>query len=442
MRAGFLGPAVMLGLLSGVLQPAMAGDDGVTMRYVAQSGLLRTIDPRHFRHSRRTVSKAGRGTKAEAVRVPLPVAAPRKGGAAKTQAAEVSKARRAQKPSRFADPASWPVTLKEHRARAEEAKATAAGKVDRWSPNAVKSARARCAQILKRISGVAVYEEPIKRGACGTPAPIRLISVGRKPEVVISPPALINCEMAEALYTWLQDGLQPLARKHLGGPIIKIVKMSDYSCRNAYGRAKGRLSEHGRANALDIAGFETARGDNTMLLADWGRTQRDIRRQIAAAKAKARAEEKLRRDAQARAPSNEAGTKPTTALGITSGAPSGAGLRQTIADGVAQVTGSISAGAAGASSDDGRAAAFSMEPNRLGGPKPHRQAVSGLPVHRAGARRRRAASARIGKQKFLRGAHKSACGIFGTVLGPEANNAHRNHFHVDLATRRSGPFCQ
>ena len=36
---------------------------------------------------------------------------------------------------------------------------------------------------------------------------------------------------------------------------------------------------------------------------------------------------------------------------------------------------------------------------------------------------------------FLRAAHESACKLFGTVLGPEANNAHRNHFHVDMAER-------
>jgi hypothetical protein len=43
---------------------------------------------------------------------------------------------------------------------------------------------------------------------------------------------------------------------------------------------------------------------------------------------------------------------------------------------------------------------------------------------------------------FLRRLHKGACGIFGTVLGPEANEAHRDHFHLDLAPRRRSPFCE
>jgi hypothetical protein len=43
---------------------------------------------------------------------------------------------------------------------------------------------------------------------------------------------------------------------------------------------------------------------------------------------------------------------------------------------------------------------------------------------------------------FLRRLHKGACGTFGTVLGPEANEAHRNHFHFDMAPRRRSAFCE
>ena len=43
---------------------------------------------------------------------------------------------------------------------------------------------------------------------------------------------------------------------------------------------------------------------------------------------------------------------------------------------------------------------------------------------------------------FLRRAHQDACGIFETVLGPEANEAHRNHVHFDLAARRRGAYCE
>ncbi|MEQ3625092.1 MAG: extensin family protein [Celeribacter sp.] len=42
----------------------------------------------------------------------------------------------------------------------------------------------------------------------------------------------------------------------------------------------------------------------------------------------------------------------------------------------------------------------------------------------------------------LRRMHKAACGPFGTVLGPEADRYHRDHFHLDTARYRSGSYCR
>jgi len=40
--------------------------------------------------------------------------------------------------------------------------------------------------------------------------------------------------------------------------------------------------------------------------------------------------------------------------------------------------------------------------------------------------------------KLLKSLHRAACGPFGTVLGPDANRFHRDHFHLDTARYR-GP---
>lgn len=45
-------------------------------------------------------------------------------------------------------------------------------------------------------------------------------------------------------------------------------------------------------------------------------------------------------------------------------------------------------------------------------------------------------------KKILKSLHSSACGTFGTVLGPEANRYHANHFHFDTARYRSGAYCR
>jgi len=67
--------------------------------------------------------------------------------------------------------------------------------------------------------------------------------------------------------------------------------------------------------------------------------------------------------------------------------------------------------------------------SRLGGPKPQTGAEPDTP-------------ALNGKMDFLREAHQAACRIFGTVLGPEANSAHKNHFHVDMADRKGFTICE
>ncbi len=42
----------------------------------------------------------------------------------------------------------------------------------------------------------------------------------------------------------------------------------------------------------------------------------------------------------------------------------------------------------------------------------------------------------------LRDMHAAACGPFGTVLGPDADRHHRDHFHFDTARYRSGSYCR
>lgn len=44
--------------------------------------------------------------------------------------------------------------------------------------------------------------------------------------------------------------------------------------------------------------------------------------------------------------------------------------------------------------------------------------------------------------KAMRQMHKGACGPFGTVLGPNADRFHRDHFHFDTARYRSGRYCK
>ena len=43
---------------------------------------------------------------------------------------------------------------------------------------------------------------------------------------------------------------------------------------------------------------------------------------------------------------------------------------------------------------------------------------------------------------ILQRLHRAACGPFGTVLGPDSDRFHQDHFHFDVAAYRSGPYCR
>ena len=43
---------------------------------------------------------------------------------------------------------------------------------------------------------------------------------------------------------------------------------------------------------------------------------------------------------------------------------------------------------------------------------------------------------------FLRAIWRKGCGPFATVLGPEADRRHRNHFHLDTSPRGGEPHCR
>jgi hypothetical protein len=293
-----------------------------------------------------------------------------------------------------------------------------------WTAQELALAQARCTALLKGIDAVAVPETPIREGTeCGAPAPMKLISIGKSPVVTLSPPPTVTCDMIAALSRWMDREVQPLARKHLGAPVVRLETMSSYSCRNAYGRADRRLSEHGRANAVDIAAFVTARGQGALVAADWGLTAREIAAQAAAA-AKAQAEQAAAQSAVRSFAAPQ--------LSGSSGVPTQSSLAPMPVSPAEQSSGqifsipgfSISVG----STQSGASELGLNPPSRLGGPKPAElpqgaSTPSALP------------QAPQVKTQFLHAVHQSACKIFGTVLGPEANKAHRNHFHVDMAER-------
>lgn len=78
----------------------------------------------------------------------------------------------------------------------------------------------------------------------------------------------VSCPLAAALYVWEREVVAEAAAM-LESPVARIEMIGAYACRNIYGRAEGRLSEHATANAVDISGFRLENGRVVSVLGGW-----------------------------------------------------------------------------------------------------------------------------------------------------------------------------
>jgi hypothetical protein len=90
-------------------------------------------------------------------------------------------------------------------------------------------------------------------GECGGPDIVSLQRVITKDHlsVEISPAATLRCEMAEAIVDWVREDLVSQAAV-LGSVLAGIESFDSFECRGQNRIVGAKMSEHGRANALDI----------------------------------------------------------------------------------------------------------------------------------------------------------------------------------------------
>jgi len=253
-----------------------------------------------------------------------------------------------------------------------------------WSRAEIEAALMECIQSVAPLTVDLVPIAPVRDGECGTPGPVLLRSLGSKDRVTLNPPLLINCPMVVALYRWLDEAVQPAAREAFGSPVSTLVG-SSYACRSVYNLPNGHLSQHAFANALDLPMFILADGRKVDFTHGWGPTQRDL---MAAAK-----------------------TKKTSAAALK-----------------------VASGQQKADSGDNVAVTDVVKVSTSQAPnKGQREGQATAPV---------VDPATTAEAKFLRLVQRRACEIFSTVLGPEANDVHRTHLHLDLQDRNSVNVCK
>jgi hypothetical protein len=78
--------------------------------------------------------------------------------------------------------------------------------------------------------------------------------------VALSPPATLRCPMAEAVAQWIANDVAPTIAAS-GALLRRIENLDSFDCRPRNGVTGAQLSEHGRANALDVRALKLANGE-------------------------------------------------------------------------------------------------------------------------------------------------------------------------------------
>lgn len=263
-----------------------------------------------------------------------------------------------------------------------------------WTDDEVAAAKLDCAKVLAGVTLEYQALPPLKDGICGAPAPILVKSIGG---VAIDPAATVTCALASGLSAWIGKTLQPHAKAILGTQVVKLHNATAYSCRNRYGGETTPLSEHARANALDISEFVFETGEKVTVLASWPRVA----------------------------------TVPP--LPLPNPTRVAAGTMGSITPAVVQRPQSIEAVEVTKAKVSAKTNPFVLPTAVVKAPPPIPPAEASAPETQSPSER---------KGEFVKSVHDDACHTFGTVLGPEANDAHKDHFHFDMKARRRTALCE
>lgn len=123
-------------------------------------------------------------------------------------------------------------------------------------PDVMPSSELSCRRELKRMGVIFTDKPPISNGAaCQVPYPISL--QGLSGNIGVRPAATLNCQVTLAFAKWVKNELAPSARYRYWSGIKTIEPLGGYSCRrmNNSRQKYNPMSEHSRANAIDVGKF-------------------------------------------------------------------------------------------------------------------------------------------------------------------------------------------
>ena len=171
-------------------------------------------------------------------------------------------------------PAEAPATEPEKPAAAEQAPAEADKPAEQAAPAPPPPSACRLA-LTDEIAIAPSIPDIHGAGGCGGEDLVRLEAVvlPDKHRVLVKPAAILRCAMASAIVDWIRTDMAPLAAS-LGSVISDLDNFDSFECRGRNRVLGARLSEHGRANALDVRALKLADGQSISL------TDRTVSREL------------------------------------------------------------------------------------------------------------------------------------------------------------------
>jgi hypothetical protein len=145
-------------------------------------------------------------------------------------------------PQQFAPPQEAYASLPEAEAAASPAKPSA------------------CQLRLAKIAAFQPLPVLVGPGECGATDAVLIdtIILPDQSRVAVTPPATMRCPMAEEVAHWVREDVAPSIKNM--PPLRGLDNFDSYSCRGRNNIRAAQLSEHGKADAIDVRDFKLADG--------------------------------------------------------------------------------------------------------------------------------------------------------------------------------------
>ena len=118
-----------------------------------------------------------------------------------------------------------------------------------------------CQAALAKVAEFKPLPLLVGAGECGATDAVLMASIimPDQSRVAVSPAATMRCPMAQAVADWVREDVGPSMKK-FGPPLRVLDNFDSYSCRGRNNIRAALLSEHGKADAIDIRDFGLADG--------------------------------------------------------------------------------------------------------------------------------------------------------------------------------------